>query len=149
MALRTILDEPEWTDYLVNLGIPKKWAKEYAVNFAKQQVPTNLLSRITDTDLRDTYGIQLGGHRLTILHSAAQTPAMELPAVKTSKPQVRHKAPQLKPIMTPSAFRAFISHWTVYKGLVGIPHDSPNAAAQLFSLACTDNPEIRQTISDY
>ena len=153
MALRTILNESEWVEYLLNLGIPEKYSKEYAIKFVEQQVPTNLLQFITDNDLRETYNIQLGGHRLAILHSTnqLQTPSQGqlVTHASSSKPQVRHQAPQLKQKMTPSSFRAFVSHWTVYKSLVGLRNDDANAAAQIFSLACTDHQDIRQTIADH
>ena len=151
MALR-LTTEPEWTDHLQNLGIPTQFAKAYAVQFVEQQVPLSLLAVIKDDDLRDTYGVKLAGHRLAILHSNVQTQtSAQGPSTThiTHKPLVRHQAPQLKPSMSPSSFRAFVSHWTVYKNLVGIQHDDPNAAAQIFSLTCTDHPEIRQTIADY
>ena len=149
MALRTGYTKSEWSEYFVSLGIPRQYSETYAVKFAEQQIPKNLLRFITDNDLQDTYDIQLSG--LTILHSndQPQTPSQKQLVAHTSKPHVRHQAPQLKPVMSPSAFRAFMSHWTVYKTLVGIRNDDANAAAQIFSLACTDHPEIRQTISEY
>ena len=66
-----------------------------------------------------------------------------------SRPHVRHQPPQLKPKMTPSSFRAFLSHWNVYKQLVGIPSNSIDSAAQIFSLACSEHAEIRRTIADH
>ena len=51
--------------------------------------------------------------------------------------------------MNLSSFRAFVSHWQVYKQLVGIGSTGIESAAQIFSLACTDHPDIRQTIADH
>ena len=137
MALRTY-NEPEWKKYLIELGIPEEFAKRYASNFVAQQVSPDLLRFITDAELRDTYGVKLGGHRLMIMHRAGQ-PASQPQMITTSnRPQVRHQAPQLQPKMTPSSFRAFQSHWTVYKQLVGMSPNSVDAAAQIFSLACHD-----------
>ena len=150
---RSMTTRSEWSEHLQNLGVPEQHAEHYAVQFVEQQVPLNLLGDINDTELRDTFGVKLFGHRLAILHRNVQPQTLaqgpSTTHTTTHKPLVRHQAPQLKPSMSPSSFRAFVSHWTVYKNLVGIQNDDTNAAAQIFSLTCTDHPEIRQTIADY
>ena len=140
MALR-ILNESEWKTFLVSIGIPDSFADQYAAKFHEEQIPKSLLKHLSDEELRDDYDIKLKGHRLIIRHAEV---SVDMPSTSS---QVRHKAPQLSPNMNPSAFRAFVSHWRVYKGLVGIR--GINTAAQIFSLACDDHPDIRNTIADY
>ena len=144
MALRA--NQKQWQEHLSNLGIPESHSEEYARTFIEQDVSPDLLKFISDSELQDTYHIQLGGHRLAIRHSVKQLGNQHTTEQLTNplsfKPNVRHQPPQLQPNMTPSSFRAFKSHWEVYKSLVGIPLNSRDAAAQIFSLACTDHPQI-------
>ena len=154
MALR-IMNKPEWVTYLTSIGIPEQHAKMYASKFVEQQVQKKFLKFIPDAELQETFGVHMSGHRLAIRHSMdePQTSLTATPAPSTSnvghRPHIRYHPPQLKPKMTPSSFRAFNSHWVVYKQLVGIPSDSPDLAAQIFSLTCADHPEIRRTIADH
>ena len=139
MALRALTIE-EWKQYLNELGIADPYAEEYAVTFNKHQVPKSLLRLMTDDELRDTYNIELGGHRLLIrnLNTATEAaPAVAAqPSSQSSHPLVHHQPPQLEPSMTPSSWRAFERHWKVYKRFVKIPSDCPDAAAHIFSLTC-------------
>ena len=146
MALRT--SKAEWSAFFKNIGIPDTYAEEYSSTFSEQQVPKIHLKLISDGELQETYGIALGGHRILIRHSS-MAPSAEAPRAPAPSNLVRHKSPQLSPSMSPSSFRAFVSHWTIFKQLVGIPTGSINTAAQLFSLACMDHPEIRRTIADH
>ena len=151
MALRLLTIE-KWKKYLNDIGITDPYAKDYAVTLNKQQVPKDLLSLMSDNELRDTYGITLGGHRLIIRHNnsaQASTSSHTTTTLESGTPHLRHQAPQLQPTMSPSAFRAFITHWNVYKNLVGIRSNGSDTAAQLFSLTCNDHPELRRTISDH
>ena len=152
MALRT--SKEEWLHFLASIGISEDYASKYAAKFQEQDVSIPFLKFISDEELRHTYMIELGGHRLKLRHgveqlqdhrNAGQTPS----TAPVSKPLVRHQPPQLQQNMNQSAFRAFVTHWNVYKRLVGIPPNYPDAAAQLFSLTCVDNPQIRQTIADH
>ena len=154
MALRA--ENEDWRKHLSSIGIADKYVTKYAKAFSEQEVPINLSKFIPDDELRDVYHIKLAGHRLAIRHGTEHTQLQQgtssiiAPAATSfNKPQVRHKPPQLKPQMTPSSFRAFLSHWAVYKNLVGIPPDCQNSAAQLYSLACEDHPQLRQTIEDH
>ena len=151
MALRT--NQKQLQQHLCSLGIPEPYAEKYATTFVEQDVTPELLKLVSDSELRDTYQIELGGHRLRIRHGASQFQSQqtnEQPiSMFNNKPNVRHNPPQLNPKMTPSSFRAFKSHWEVYKGLVGIPPNTPGAAAQIFSLCCNDHPQIRQNIADH
>ena len=150
MALRATLTKDEWIMHFNSIGIPDEYAEKYAVTFHSQQLQLSLLKYIEDVDLRNIYGIQLQGHILAIKHSMDQIQPPAISVQPTShRPQIRHQSPQLQPTMNPSSFRAFITHWDVYKGLVGIVSGGVDSAAQLFSLACTDHPEIRQTIADH
>ena len=157
MALRTgsTPSEEEWRTTLLEIGISEDFAIKYAAAFHEQQLQIHLLKHISDEDLRDNFSVKLIGHRLAIRHGMSQLSlghdgqSTSIANAPSAKPQVRHKSPQLQPTMTPSSFRAFKSHWHVYKQLVGIQDNSPNAAAQLFSLTCTDHPEIRQTVADH
>ena len=146
MALR-IQNVEEWKHYLNEIGIPDPYAGEYAATFSKHQVPRSLLGLLSDDDLGDKYGIELYGHRLLIRHNNAVTQATQV--TPSSSYARRHHAPQLQPSMSPSDFRSFCMHWTVYKTLVGMAPNAPDAAAQLFSLACNDHPELRRTIADH
>ena len=136
MALRTrgTVSEKEWKEHLNSIGIPDPYAEEYAATFCKHQIPKHFITRIPDNELRDTYEIELGGHRLLILLSGESTAATPSTLMNTqqSKPNVRHQSPQLQPSMTPSSFRAFVSHWTMYKRLVGISSNGVDSAAQIF-----------------
>ena len=149
MALRTstILSEEEWRAYFIHIGIPDSYANEYSIMFSEQQIPRPYLKLISDEELK-ACGIALIGHRLLIRHSGTATTA-EVSRAQAPNSSVRHKSPQLAPSMTPSSFRAFVSHWRVFKQLVGIPTDDTHTSAQLFSLACTDHPEVRRTIADH
>ena len=157
MALRTgsTLSQEEWQKFFSGIGIAEKSSKKYAATFHEHEVQQDLLKYITDDELQDTYLVQLGGHRLAIRHSLDQQPHSSQEGTSSSssnsftKPHIRHKPPQLQPQMNPSSFRAFSSHWEVYKRLVGIRDNSRDAAMQIFSLACVDSPEIRQTIADH
>ena len=68
MALRA----KEWQQYLTGLGIPEVHAEQYAISFTKEEVTPDLLQYITDAELRETYRIALGGHRLAIRRSLTQ-----------------------------------------------------------------------------
>ena len=144
MALR-IMNHGEWNLYLQSIGIPESYATQYAAAFDSQQMPRALLKHLSDQELSETYGVKLGGHRMMIKHGDD----IQERAGGSSRSAVRHQAPQLRPTMNPSAFRAFVSHWQVYKKLVGMPSETPDTAAEIFSLTCNDHPEIRQTIADY
>ena len=143
MALRTgsALNKAEWKDHFTNIGIPDEFAEVYAGKFVDQQIHLNVLKLVSDNELQNTFQVKLLGHRLLIQSSAAEHVTIA-PVVRS---QVRYHPPQLKPVMNPSAFRSFVHHWNVYKEMVGIP----NTASQLFTLACSDNPEIRLTIADH
>ena len=149
------MTKSQWVIYLTDLGIPEQNAKEYASKFLEQQVSIKLLKFITDEDLKETYGVKFGGHRLAIRHttdsdsSVATTAQTATTQVAGHNSQVRHHPPQLNPNMNTSSFRTFAEHWEVYKKLVGLPSNSVNSAAQIFSLTCTDHPEIRRTIADH
>ena len=147
MALRT-LDHKEWVAFLTSIEIPEEDAENYATKFQEQRLAIKYLKFITDEDLQQVYGIQFMGHRLAIRHYSDESKPSH-PPHNTAKPQITHKPPQLKPKMTPSSFRTFKVHWKVYKHLVGLPDDSPDGPAQIFSLACSEHPEIRQTVEDY
>jgi hypothetical protein len=69
MALQA-MNKPEWVAYLTSVGIPEQYAEEYAAKFVEQQMFKKFLKFIPDEELRETYGINLGGHRLAIRHSA-------------------------------------------------------------------------------
>ena len=144
MALR-LLEEPEWEQYLICIGIPNPFAKEYARVFHAEQIPKSHINHLSDKDLRDTFGVKLIGHKIIIRNADTEPETSH----RTQQNLIRHQAPQLKPIMTPSSFRAFVSHWQIYKKLVGIPPESTNTASQIFSVCCTDHPEIRRTIEDH
>ena len=144
MALR-IMDLDEWNLYLQSIGIPESYATQYAAAFNSQQMPKSLLKHLSDQELSESYGVKLGGHRMMIRHSDD----IQEQAAGSSKSSARHKAPQLRPTMSPSAFRAFVSHWQVYKKLVGLSPSTTDMAAEIFSLTCNDHQEIRQTIADY
>ena len=149
MALQLFSVE-KWKHYLNEIGIPNPHAEEYAITFNKHQVPHSLLRIITDEELRETYEIEIGGHRLLIRHNnTAASTASPSNVTQASRPLVRHQSPQLQPTMSPSSFRAFASHWAVYKTLVGITSSGPDTAAQLFSLACNDHPDLRRTIAEH
>ena len=154
MALRTgsslTLSGEEWQTTFLNIGISENFSSQYAATFHEQEVQKALLKHVSDEELRDVFSIKLIGHRLAIRHSVNQLSlAPDEPSsggnVPIVKPQVRHTPPQLQPKMTPSSFRAFLSHWKVYKQLVGLPNNTTDGAAHIFSLTCTDHPEIRQT----
>ena len=152
MALRT--SKAEWLNFFSSIGISDDHATRYTATFQEQDVSISLLKFISDEELHKTYNVALGGHRLRILHGLEQlhgqtNTRQSSNTTSTSKPIVRHQAPQLQQSMNPSSFRAFVAHWAVYKRLVGIPPDYADAAAQLFSLTCVDNPQIRQTIADH
>ena len=148
MALQA-MNKADWVRYLTNLEIPEQFAEKYAPKFMEHQVPVKFLKFISDEELKDAYGITIGGHRLAIRHGSEPEAQGTMPTRVVARPNVRHQAPQLKVSMTPSSFRSFVSHWTIYKQLVGIPSNGPDSAAQIFSLACTENPEIRRTIEDH
>ena len=149
MALQ-IPTADEWKTYLIGIGISDPHATEYAETLNRQQIPKDLIGLLSDDDLLNTYQIKLGGHRLLIRHHnpPAQTAAPQA-TTQNSRPHIRHQSPQLQPSMSPSSFRSFVSHWKVYKGLVGIASDGRDTAAQIFSVACNDHPEIRRTIADH
>ena len=141
-----MLNVPEWEHYLSSLGIPSPFAGQYAERFHAEQLPKSHIKHLTGEELRDTFGVKFIGHKLIIQH------ADDAPSTTTQRPNsslVRHQAPQLKPSMSPSSFRAFVAHWQVYKKLVGISPECSDTSAQIFSLACNDHPEIRRTIADY
>ncbi len=138
----------EWTTHLKSIGIPDPFAEQYSVTFSEQQVPISLLKLVSDEDLREEYGITLGGHRLLIRHSTTESNLAPTTSFQSNS-MVRHKSPQLKMSMTPSSFRAFVNHWNVFKQLVGISSGDVTASAQLFSLACSDNIEVRRMIADH
>ena len=133
MALQT--SKRDLKKHLASLGIPDVKADEYATTFSAEEVSIDYLKFISDNELRDTYNITLGGHRLAIRHSHNQPQAQQnveqanTSRSTTTKPNIRHKPPQLQPSMTRSLFRSFVSHWNVYKGLVGLPPDCNDAAA--------------------
>ena len=108
------------------------------------------LVRIKDKDLQEIFEVKPLGHRIAILNTGVreehQTSSR---STHTSTNHISHKPPQLKPTMTTSSFRAFVDHWSVYKKLVGRPVYSSDGAAHIFSLACSDHPEIRQTIANH
>ena len=146
MALRT-MNHQEWVAFLTSIDIPQQDADKYSIKFSEQQIHVKHLKFISDEDLQQLFDVKILGHRLAIRHHLDEPNGT--PASHNIKPQVTHKPPQLKPNMNSSSFRAFITHWNVYKQLVGLPIDNPNGAAHIFSLACSDYPEIRQTIADY
>ena len=153
MALR-VTKKPEWVAYLISIGIPEQYAEVYAPKFVEQQTLKKFLKFIPDDKLQEIYGINLDGHRLAIRHSTDESQAPSTtPTTSTSnagaRANVRYHPPQLKPSMTPSSFRAFVEHWTVYKKLVGIPSDTLDSGGQIFTLTCADHPEIRRTIADH
>ena len=148
------MKKPEWVDYLISIGIPEQYAEVYAPKFVEQQTLKKFLKFIPDDKLQEIYGINLDGHRLAIRHSTDEPQAPSTtPTTSTSnagaRANVRYHPPQLKPSMTPSSFRAFVEHWTVYKKLVGIPSDTLDSGGQIFTLTCADHPEIRRTIADH
>ena len=147
MALR-IFEEPEWEHYFNSIGIKDTLAKQYAGKFHAEQIPQSYLKHLSDEELRETFGVKLLGHRLLIRHANTE-PEPSSSVNRTHQSLVRHQAPQLQPSMTPSSFRAFVAHWQVYKKLVGIPAENTDTAAQIFSLACNDHPEVRRTVADY
>ena len=152
MALRAgyTMKLQDWISHLMEMEIPECYAKEYAPKFFEQQVQKRFLKFISDDELRETFGVSLIGHRLAIKNHFEEVKAQSSSISPiTHNPRVRHQPPQLKPVMNPSSFRAFTEHWAAYKQLVGIPDDSKDAAAQIFSLACTDHPEIRRMIADH
>ncbi|MEL6804566.1 MAG: hypothetical protein AAFO91_12390, partial [Bacteroidota bacterium] len=151
MALRTI-KKPEWVTYLTSIGIPQEHAESYAAKFAEQQIQKKFLKFISDDELQDVFGVKLVGHRMAIRHSEDEP----LPPPSTThipplgaRSHVKYDPPQLKPKMTPSSFRAFTTHWEVYKQLAGIPSNNHDSTAQILLLTCTSHPEIRQTIADH
>ena len=109
-----MLNVPEWEHYLSSLGIPSPFAGQYAERFHAEQLPKSHIKHLTGEELRDTFGVKFIGHKLIIQH------ADDAPSTTTQQPNsslVRHQAPQLKPSMSPSSFRAFVAHWQVYKKL--------------------------------
>ena len=147
-TMPTSSSKSEWITYFQSIGISAPYAEQYSATFSEQQVPRSLLKLISEEDLRDEYGVVLGGHRLLIRHSVT-APAAVPTTSRQSSSMVRHKSPQLTSSMTPSSFRAFVTHWRVFKQLVGIPPGDTTTSAQLFSLACSDHPEVRNTIADH
>ncbi|MEL6802194.1 MAG: DDE-type integrase/transposase/recombinase [Bacteroidota bacterium] len=152
MALRA--SKAEWLEFLTNIGIPDEPAKTYASNFQQEEVSISLLKLISDEELNKTYGVTIGGHRLRLRHSVEQFREQTNADQSTSstpvvRPLVRHQPPQLQENMNPSSFRAFERHWLAYKKLVGLPSNSFDSAAQLFSLTCSENSKIRKMISDH
>ena len=98
MALREVhtLNEGNWKSYFNSIGIPDPYAGKYANVFHKHQIPQSLLKMISDDELRDTFEVELVGHRLLIRHSQSNTaPAASttVSAPQTNRALVRHHSP--------------------------------------------------------
>ena len=124
MALRT--SKKDWISFLSTIGISANHSEKYATRFTEQELSIHLVKFVSDEELRDIYLVKLAGHRVAIRHGTDQSSSTQQPGqssvnTPTIRPQVRHQPHQLQPKMTPSSFRAFITHWTVYKSLVGFP----------------------------
>ena len=146
--------EKDWREYLSNIGISDKYVGGYAKSFTEQEVQIHHLQHLTNDELRDIHSFKLHGHILAIRSSVQQQQDTKPSTSNTSttinsKSQIRYQPPQLQPNMNQGSFRQFMEHWTVYKSLVGLPPNCPNAAAQIYALTCNDHPQIRQTIADH
>ena len=158
MALRTgltnITTSNEWEKFfLEELKCSPDKAQAYSHDFVSQDITSsNIVYGLADPTFLNQFNLSIG-HQLEIRSIFTPKPVKLEPATNSrapsNKPHIRHQPPQLKPSMTPSSFRGFVSHWTTYKGLVGLPPGCHDASAHIFSLACADHPQIRQTIADH
>ena len=169
MALRE--NEPEtteqWEEFFTNkLKVSKDIGQQYAAAFADEGYDGGSIKHLlaySTPGIPSPSLLELGvkaGHCLklsmyfnppsaasnTTIHDASPSTST---SSQNNRPHVRHQSPQLQPSMSTSSFRDFISHWEVYRNLVGIPSNGSNTAAQMFSLACNDNPEIRSIIANH
>ena len=171
MALQEL--EPEttaqWEEFFINkLRVSKDIGRKYAEAFVDEGYDGESIKHLlaySTPGVPSPPLLELGlkaGHCLKLAiffnppstASAGNTAAHNAGSLASTNPQshrphVRHQPPQLQPSMTPSSFRQFTSHWTMYKKLVGILPNSEDAAAHINSLACADHPEIRRTIADH
>lgn len=126
VGLTNITTSNEWEKFfLEELKCSPDKAQAYSHDFVSQDITSsNIVYGLADPTFLNQFNLSIG-HQLEIRSIFTPKPIKLEPATNSrapsNKPHIRHQPPQLKPSMTPSSFRGFVSHWTTYKGLVGLP----------------------------
>ena len=142
MALPTD-QEPEWTVFFEECGIPTEAATIYAKEFTENCLTKNELPDL-NMDLLKSMGITAIGHALAILRHAKLKSTAEVvntPTIKSEypvfkPPSVAAKLPEIPPEMTHPQFRKFRVDWDVYKQITGLPTNY--IANHLYSACCSE-----------
>ena len=147
MALR-LKDEPSWTAFLTEAGIPNTEAGQYATILFKNRVTEEILPDLT-ADHLNTLGITLLGDVLSIIRYAkkklsestnnnnnnADASRNHDTGVSYRPPTTAAKLPEITSEMTHAQFRKVETDWHVYKQLTKIP---PSEIEPLLYSACDD-----------
>ena len=128
MALR-LKDEPTWTKFLTDAGIPDTEAATYATTFVKNRITERNMSELTAQQL-DALQISVLGDVNTIMKISRTPQSNTTPSAATSEtdtmsyrpPTTAAKLPEITSEMTHAQFRKVETDWNVYKNLTRLPN---------------------------